>query len=78
MSTHAGGAMPLPAQAVIPLAAWENEGGPPLPTAPRGERLEWAGFLARFYPDAQKHDYVPLAAYVEYRKYLERTREERT
>ena len=71
MSTHAGGAMPLQARGVIELASWENEGGPSLPTAQAGDRLEWADFLARFYPDAQKHDYVPLAAYVEYRKYLE-------
>ena len=32
------------------------------------ERLDWVTFLARFYPDARRHDYESLAAYVEYRK----------
>jgi hypothetical protein len=69
MTSHIGGAMPL--QAVTELASWENEGGHSLRTAQAGERLEWEGFVARFYPHAHKHDYVPIAAYVEYRKYLE-------
>jgi hypothetical protein len=62
--------MPLPSEDVIEAASWENEGGPPLPTAQASERLDWASFLARFYPDARRHDYVPLAAYVEYREHL--------
>ena len=51
------------------LASWENEDGPPPPTAQEGEQLDWAAFLARFYPDARKHNYVPLAAYVEYQEH---------
>jgi hypothetical protein len=69
MTTDAGGAVPLRVQGVIELASWENEGGPPLPPTPADERLDWAGFLARFYPDARKHGYAPLAAYVEYREH---------
>jgi hypothetical protein len=73
MSTHAGGAMPLRAQGVIELASWENEGGPSLPAAHPNERLDWASFLARFYPHARSHDYESLAAYIEYQKHPERT-----
>ena len=72
MSTHAGGATPLRAQGVIELASWENEGGPSPPTA-RNERLDWASFLARFYPHARSHDYESLAAYIEYQKHPEQT-----
>jgi hypothetical protein len=68
MSAHVGGAMPLGAQSVIELALWENEGGPSLPTAHPVERLDWASFLARFYPHARSHDYESLAAYIEYQK----------
>jgi hypothetical protein len=73
MSTHACAAMPLRAQGVIELASWENEGGPSLPTAHPNERLDWAGFLARFYPQARSHDYESLAAYIEYQKHPEQT-----
>jgi hypothetical protein len=65
--------MPLQAQGVVELATWENEGGPLLATAHPIERLEWASFLARFYPHARSHDYESLAAYIEYRKHLEQT-----
>ncbi len=64
--------MPLRAQRVIELASWENEGGPSLPTDPI-ERLDWASFLARFYPHARSHDYESLAAYIEYQKHPEQT-----
>ncbi len=37
-------------------------------TTHAAERLDWLGFLARFYPDARRHDYVSLAAYLEYKK----------
>lgn len=58
----------MTSRAAAPLATWENEGGQAAPTvAPVGEGLDWASFIARFYPHARKHDYVPLAAYVEYR-----------
>ena len=73
MSTYAGGAMPLRAQGVIELASWENEGGPALPIVHPVERLDWASFLARFYPHARSHDYESLAAYIEYQKHLEQT-----
>jgi hypothetical protein len=63
-----GPEMTIHAGVVTPLDSWENEGGPPMPTTQTEERLDWAGFLARFYPHARKHDYVPLAAYVEYGK----------
>lgn len=72
MRTHVGGAVPLPAPGVIELGSWENEGGPPPQTAQDGEHLDWADFLARFYPHARRHDYVPLAAYVEYREHWRR------
>ncbi len=73
MSTHAAaGAMPLPAQGVIKLASWKNE-APSLPTAHPNERLDWASFLARFYPHARSHDYESLAAYIEYQKHPEQT-----
>ena len=54
MTSHIGSAMPLQAQAVTELASWENEGGHSLPTAQAGERLEWEGFVARFYPHAHE------------------------
>ena len=75
MSTHAGSAMPLRARAqgVIELTSWENEGGPTLPTAHANERLDWASFLAHFYPHARSHDYESLAAYIEYQKHPGRT-----
>ena len=73
MSTHAGSAMPLRAQGVIELASWENEGGPSQPTAHPIERLDWAGFLAHFYPHARSHDYESLAAYIDYQKHPEQT-----
>ena len=73
MSTHAGGAMPHRAQGVIELASRENEGGPSLPTAHPIERLDWASFLARFYPHARSYDYESLAAYIEYQKHPEQT-----
>ena len=73
MSTHACAAMPVRAQGVIELASWENEGGPSLPAAHPNERLDWAGFLARFYPQARSHDYESLAAYIEYPKHPEQT-----
>ena len=72
MSTHAAGAMPLLAQGVIKLASWENE-RPSLPTAHPIERLDWASFLAQFYPHARSHDYESLAAYLEYQKHPEQT-----
>jgi hypothetical protein len=31
------------------------------------ERLDWQGFLARFFPDSRRHDFEPLAAYESYR-----------
>jgi len=73
MSTYARGAMPRRAQGVIELASWENEGGPSLPMVHPIERLDWASFLARFYPHARSHDYESLAAYIEYQKHLEQT-----
>lgn len=60
--------MTIDVGAVTPPESWENEGGSSLPTIDTDEPLDWAGFLERFYPHARKHDYVPLAAYVEYRK----------
>jgi hypothetical protein len=73
MSTPAAGAMPLRAQAVIGLASWEHEARPSPPTAQPTERLDWASFLARFYPHARSHDYESLAAYIEYQKHPEQT-----
>jgi hypothetical protein len=73
MSTHAGGAMPLRAQGVIEMTSWQNEGGPRQPTAHPNERLDWASFLARFYPHARSHDYESLAAYIEYQMHPEQT-----
>ena len=55
--------------AVSVLAAWENEGGPPGAAPSRQPaRLDWAGFTARFYPNARRHEYAPIAAYAAYRK----------
>jgi hypothetical protein len=65
--------MPLRAQGVIELTSWENEGGSSLQTAQPNERLDWASFLARFYPHARSHDYESLAAYIEYQKHPEQT-----
>jgi len=31
------------------------------------ERLDWQGFLARFFPDSRRHDFDALAAYESYR-----------
>jgi hypothetical protein len=31
------------------------------------ERLDWQGFLARFFPDSTRHDFGALAAYESYR-----------
>ena len=62
--------MTMQAGVATPLASWENEGGQRAPTAQADDQLDWAGFLSRFYPDAQNHDYTSLAAYVEYRKRL--------
>jgi hypothetical protein len=49
------------------LENWENEGGPVAADLPPAVRLEWAAFIARFYPDARRHDSAPLAAYEAYR-----------
>ena len=38
---------------------------PPSPTS--GERLEWAAFLERFFPNRRRHDFAALAAYDAYR-----------
>ncbi len=65
--------MPLRAQGVIELASFENEAIPSLPTADPTERLDWASFLARFYPHARSHDYESLAAYIEHQKHPEQT-----
>jgi len=62
--------MTMQAGVATPLASWENEGGQHALTAQGDDHLDWAGFLARFYPDARNHDYTSLAAYVEYRKRL--------
>jgi hypothetical protein len=35
------------------------------------ERLDWSGFLARFFPDSRRHDLGVLAAYESYRNALE-------
>jgi hypothetical protein len=67
-SQTVGREMTIQVGAATRLATWENEGGRSAPTAPPDEGLDWAGFLTRFYPHARKHDYVPLAAYVEFRK----------
>lgn len=32
-----------------------------------GQRLEWAEFLARFFPGRRRHDFAALAAYEAYR-----------
>jgi hypothetical protein len=55
------------------LASWEHEARPSPPTAQPTERLDWASFLARFYPHARSHDYESLAAYIEYQKHPEQT-----
>ena len=34
---------------------------------PGEERLDWRGFLARFFPDSSRHDFEALAAYESYR-----------
>jgi len=62
--------MTIQAGVATPLASWENEGGQRAPTAQGDDHLDWAGFLTRFYPEARNHDYISLAAYVEYRKRL--------
>ena len=31
------------------------------------ERLDWQGFVARFFPDSRRHDFDALAAYESYR-----------
>ena len=72
MSTHAGGAMQHGPQ-VVELASFENEGGHSPRTVHPIERLDWASFLARFYPHARSHDYESLAAYIEYQKHPEQT-----
>jgi len=63
----------IPAQGVIELASWENEGGRSLPTAHPNERLDRASFHASFYPYARHHDYESLAAYIEYQTQPEQT-----
>jgi hypothetical protein len=40
-----------------------------------GERADWRGFLARFYPNSRRHDVGPLAAY---EAYVNETRRQRT
>jgi hypothetical protein len=67
-SQTVGREMTIPVGAATRLATWENEGGRSAPIATADEQLDWEGFLTRFYPHARKHDYVPLAAYVEFRK----------
>ena len=32
-----------------------------------GERLDWAAFLARFFPNRRRHDFAAISAYVAYR-----------
>ena len=68
MSGHASAALPL---CVTDVESWENEGGLPLRAVETAQRLDWVGFLARFYPEARRHDYESLAAYVKYRDDLE-------
>ncbi len=34
---------------------------------PGDERLDWQGFLARFFPDSSRHDFAALTAYEAYR-----------
>jgi len=41
------------------------------------ERLEWAAFLARFFPNRRQHDFAALAAYEAYRKTLTGTARQR-
>jgi hypothetical protein len=76
MSTHPSAAVAatsLRADAATDVASWEDDGGPTLARVQATQRLDWVGFLARFYPDAPRHDYEPLAAYVEYQKQREQT-----
>ena len=35
-------------------------------------RLEWSGFLTRFFPNRRRHDFAALAAFEDYRNTLER------
>jgi hypothetical protein len=52
---------------------------PPIPHKPAPaslwrlgeERLDWQGFLARFFPDSGRHDFDALAAYESYRNDVE-------
>jgi len=71
MSTDVRGATPLQTHGAIELASWD-EGEPERPTANQSERLDWASFRARFYPQARSHDYESLTAYIEYQKHPER------
>lgn len=41
---------------------------------PGHERLDWQGFLARFFPDSSRHDFDVLAAYESYLNDLEARR----
>ncbi|HVC86562.1 MAG TPA: hypothetical protein VNC40_03955 [Gaiellaceae bacterium] len=36
------------------------------------ERLDWATFLARFFPNRRRHDFAAVAAYEAYREELAR------
>lgn len=49
----------------------------PAPVSPRRldeERLDWQGFLARFYPGRRRHDFDAVAAYESYLNDAERER----
>jgi hypothetical protein len=45
-----------------------SETAPP-PAA--GERLDYAAFLARFFPNRHRHDFEAITAYTAYRNELE-------
>ena len=64
-------ALPLRMHGVTDVPSLENGAGPPRSAPQADEGLDWLGFLARFYPDARRHDYESLAAYLNYRKHLE-------
>jgi hypothetical protein len=45
-----------------PSGVWPTENGE--------ERLDWAAFLARFFPNRRRHDFAAVAAYDAYRDEL--------
>jgi hypothetical protein len=56
---------PAPPKIATPLWELRRDGDGP-------GRLEWAVFLARFFPNRRRHDFEALAAFEAYRNALDR------